>query len=67
MRVKQIIEEIEKLPSSEKAEIFTYLNSKIKKKEYVLSLLEEIKGSGKGIWNMDAQEYVNQLRQDDRI
>ena len=66
MDVKKIIEEIEKLPSEKKAEVYSYVNSKLRKKEYLLSIINEIKGSGKGIWNMDAQEYVNQLR-DDRI
>lgn len=66
MDAKKIIEEIEKLPAEGKKEVFSYVNSEMKKKEYVLSILNKFKGSGEGIWNMDAQEYINQLRADDR-
>lgn len=64
MDVKKIIEEIEQLPSEKKAELYSNVNSKFRKKEYLLSIINEIKGSGKGILNVDAQEYVNQLRDD---
>ncbi len=67
MDVQRIIEEIEKLPSEKRAELFYYVNTKIRKKEYLLSFLDEIIGSGKGVWNMDAQEYINQLRSDERV
>jgi hypothetical protein len=67
MDLKQIIEEIEKLPEAKKVELYSYVNTKVRKKAYLLALLNDIKGSGKGIWNLDAQEYVNRLRSDDRI
>jgi len=37
------------------------LSSKQKK---ALKLLDELKGSGRGVWNEDAQKYVNRLRSD---
>jgi hypothetical protein len=37
-----------------------------KRKKRALKLLEQLKGIGKGIWNEDAQEYVNKLRSNDR-
>ncbi len=40
---------------------------KIKTKEQVLELLEQIRGIGKGIWREDAQVYVNRLRDNDRF
>lgn len=40
---------------------------KIKTKEEVLNLLENIRGIGKGIWREDAQVYVNKLRDNDRF
>lgn len=67
MEVKKIIEEIEKLPADEKEELFSYVGGKIRKREYLISILNKIKGSGKGVWNMDAQDYVNQLRSDEQI
>ncbi|MFM7852444.1 MAG: hypothetical protein ACKO96_11155 [Flammeovirgaceae bacterium] len=67
MSVKQILEEIESLPTSEKEQVYSYILEKADRKKYAQKILGRIKGSGKGIWNMDAQEYVNQLRADDRI
>jgi len=67
MSTKQIIEEIEKLPPADKEEVYSYFSSKLQRKKYALSVLNKIKGSGKNVWGMDAQEYVNQLRSDDRI
>lgn len=67
MGADDIIREIEKLNSAEKGKLYLYVHSKLKKKEYLHSVLDQIKGSGKGVWGMDAQEYVNQLRKDDRI
>lgn len=40
---------------------------KIKTKEQVLELLDQIRGIGKGIWREDAQVYVNKLRDNDRF
>lgn len=36
---------------------------------YILKVkmkLEKYRGKGQGVWQKDAQEYVNQLRKDDR-
>jgi hypothetical protein len=38
-----------------------------RKKENALKLLEELKGIGEGVWNEDAQAYVNRLRDNDRF
>ncbi|MFM7488508.1 MAG: hypothetical protein ACKO13_16475 [Cytophagales bacterium] len=67
MSVKQILEEIEGLPTNEKEQAYLYTLEKADRKKYAQKILGRIKGSGKGVWNMDAQEYVNQLRADDRI
>lgn len=42
------------------------LNASDKKKENALKLIDDLKGIGKGIWNEDAQRYVNRLRNNDR-
>lgn len=41
-------------------------NSTKAKKQRALKLLDELKGIGQGIWNEDAQLYVNKLRDNDR-
>jgi hypothetical protein len=38
-----------------------------RKKEYALRLLDELAGMGQGIWEEDAQKYVNRLRDNDRF
>jgi hypothetical protein len=67
MDVKQIIKEIETLPQEDRMEIYLHLASKIKRREEVLAILEKYKGKAEGVWEMDAQEYVNQLRANDRF
>lgn len=67
MDSKRIIEEIEHLPIREQMEVFSYLNKKEVRKKYATFLLDQLKGSGKNTWQLDAQEYVNQLRSDERL
>ena len=48
-------------------ELYSILTTKLKKREILIKSLDEIRGIGKGVWNVDAQEYVNQLRADERF
>ena len=68
MSLGEIIKEIENLSEKERVEVYYLLREKmiVKRKEHAISFLNSIMGSGKGVWNMDAQEFVNQLRADDR-
>lgn len=65
MSVKQIIKEIDSLPPDGKKELLDYLNFKLRK-EQAHQILSQIRGRGKNVLGLDAQEYVNQLRDDDR-
>ena len=67
MGAQQIIKEIQNLPPGEKQEIYDYLLKMIRKREHVLQSLEKIRGIGKGLWDKDAQEYINELRDDNRF
>lgn len=64
MDIHQLIREIENLPPDKQLEILIYLNSKLKKKEQLLKSIDEVRGIGKGLWDIDAQEYINQMRND---
>lgn len=64
MDIAHLISEIERLPLEKQLEVLNYLNSKLRRKEQLLKSLDEIRGIGKGLWEMDAQEYVNKLRND---
>jgi len=67
MSTRQIIKEIESLPEKSKQEIYNYIQRKLSRKDYAVKVLDEIRGIGKGLWDKDAQEYVNELRRDDRF
>ena len=67
MSVNQILKELDSLSTNQKVEVYNYLMSHLTKKELTLAILDSIKGAGKGVWDMDAQEYVNQLRENDRF
>ena len=67
MDVKQIIKEIDALPAEGKVEIYSHIHASLSKKEQVLAALERYRGKGKGVWDGDAQEYINQERAHDRF
>ncbi len=63
----QIIREINQLPIENQKELYSILDKKIKRYDHLISFLDKIRGSGRNIWNQDAQEYINELRADDRV
>ena len=65
MSTKQIIKEIESLSAEEKQELVRYFSAQQRKVE-ALEILSKIRGRGRNIFGIDAQEYVNKLREDDR-
>lgn len=67
MDTNELIREIERLPLAGQLEVYSHLAKKLKRREELAKSLDEIRGIGKGIWKMDAQEYVNKLRADDRF
>lgn len=62
-----IISEINRLSLEEKIAIYSQLGASLSKREKVLAVLERFRGRGKGVWDEDAQKYVNRLRADDRF
>jgi len=67
MDKNQIIAEIDKLPTEEKVSVYSHIYDSLNKREKVLAVLERFRGKGKGVWDEDAQEYVNRLRANDRF
>jgi endonuclease YncB( thermonuclease family) len=63
--LNQIIKEINALSTEEKVAVYPHIYESLDRKEQILAALERFRGKGKGIWNEDAQEYVNRLRADD--
>lgn len=69
MSAKQIIEELDKLPKSEKEEVYSYLEEQLSlsKKKKAVEIIARLRGRGKNILNLEPQEYINAIRADDRI
>lgn len=69
MSSKEIISEIDKLPTNEKAEVFSYVGQQLnlEKRKYALAILEKLKGRGKNILGLEPQEYIRSSREDGRI
>jgi hypothetical protein len=66
-RTEQIIQEINLLTPSELELVYYEIQKRVNKTNRVKEVLSKIRGKGKGVWLLDAQEYVNQLREDDRF
>lgn len=64
MTVDQIMTEIYELSETERLEVYLRLGNSISKRKEIFGILEKSKGKGQGVWNKDAQEYVNELRAD---
>lgn len=64
--VQSIIEQIRKLNTDELELILKEVFESVKRKKRIMLTLDNFIGTGKGIWNLDAQEYVNSLREEDR-
>ena len=69
MSAKQIIEEIDKLPKSEKEEVYSYFEEQLSlsKKKKAVEIISRLRGRGKNILHLEPQEYINAIRADDRI
>ena len=65
-RLKNLEQEIEQLPMDHMIYLMDKLMVQIKKKASEQSTLhwENLYGYGKGIWDEDAQDYVNRIRED---
>ena len=64
MKKLLIIEEISHLNQEELEVILQEILNRLDRKNKIESLLNEYIGIGEGIWEKDAQEYIDELRQD---
>ncbi len=65
--VADILEEINQLGPQEMAELYQALRDRISRIEQVQSVLATYRGKGAGIWSDEPQQYVNNLRDNDRF
>lgn len=65
--LEKILGDISQLSNDELKILLQEVNKHIEKTEKIRLVLSRIRGKGQGIWNQDAQEFVNQLRTDERF
>lgn len=63
-KVDLIIQEISNLPQSDLEVLAAEIQQKLERLKRVKAALKKVKGAGKGVWEMDAQEFINQSRED---
>ena len=63
-RVQGILHEINHLNSKELEVILSEILKKINRKKRVESVLDDYIGKGKGIWGIDAQKHIEELREE---
>ena len=64
-KVQTIIKEINELNRTDLELVLQEILRKIDKEKLIHSIIDEYIGIGEGIWQTDAQEYVNKLRQEE--
>ena len=65
-KLQHILKEINDLNINELELILQEILKKVDQEKMIKSILNEYKGIGKGIWKIDAQNYINQDRDQDR-
>lgn len=67
MNVQEILKEIDALPMESRMEVYKQLRSKLQRIEHLKAVLDNFVGRGKNVLGLEPQEYINHLRNDDRI
>lgn len=65
LQAQTILQQIEQLNPSEIYWIYEELLIRLQKMQKIQQILAQIQGLGKGVWNLDAQLYINHLRNED--
>lgn len=66
-KVQTILTEIECLKLEELELILNEIKKRIDRRKNVDSVLGEYIGKGEGVWGIDPQKYVENLREEERI
>jgi len=60
--IQTILNEIDHLSKEDLKLLLGRIKKKIDLRSTAQSILDDFVGKGKGVWNQDAQEYVDELR-----
>lgn len=64
-RLEHIIKEITLLEVEELEKVLNELIKRIERKKRIESIIDQYMGLGKGVWETDAQKYVDELRKEE--
>lgn len=65
-KVQKLMSEINKLDQKELELILKEIVRRIDRRKRTESVLNQLAGSGVGVWGADAQQYIDTLREHDR-
>ncbi len=63
-KVQTIIEEISHLSQEELEMILSEILNRLDRKNKIESILDQYIGIGEGLWEQDAQDHINELREE---
>lgn len=66
-KVQSIVIQMDDLTQDELDKLLLEILKRLDRAHQMKSVLRKYRGSGKGVWKKDAQDYVNQLREEDRL
>ncbi|MBC8184805.1 hypothetical protein H8E88_27240 [candidate division KSB1 bacterium] len=67
LKAKEVMEDIEYLTLEDKRHIYRKLKKDLLQEINISVVMDKYRGIAKNIWDKDAQEHVNELRENDRI
>ncbi len=66
-KVNTLLKSVNDLNEQELQLVYNAILEKMNKKTQVIAALTRFKGKGEGVWNMDAQNYIDEMRANDRF
>lgn len=66
-QIQTILHEIDLLQPNELVMLYQEVERRVRRINKASVILSKYCGRGKGVWLEDAQDYINQLRNDDRF
>ena len=65
-KMQSLIKEINKLDINDLEVILKEVLRRVNRKKRIEKALDNLIGIGQGVWDLDAQAYIQELREDDR-
>lgn len=63
-KIEILLQEVGTLKEEEMEMLMREIQQRLERVRRIRAVLNEVRGAGTGVWPMDAQEFVNQSRED---